>query len=400
MADWFDLGGSAVSAVASIFGADSQSRNVRQTNEMNYRIAQETNENQLKIARENNQMQLDAMRENNAFNKQSAIDMFNMEAAYNTPLAQKQRLLEAGINPATLYGQGGSVGGTVNASTPSASGSGISPSMPSFSTPHMETPPSVINTMFGNLESVSRIVSNVARSSLDKATKESTLAKLQPEIDKILVDTKNEELKAKHEDLMLRLDTIFSLGDRSRKVQKELHEIKVLSSQYFLNSSKAYEADANADLRKIESILTGTRNDMLKEQAPVILQNLREEGELLRAKQRTEFTQQDVNEAAAWKNTEEARTTKVMRDLDATAKRLENGVKAYDFRKRDKGFDKEVDSYLKQMENAGKVSDEELKNLHELAELARKKNTAFYWQMFLEAAKAIGAGAAAAALAM
>lgn len=400
MADWYDLGGSAVSAIASIFGADSQSRNVRQTNEMNYRIAQETNENQLKIARENNQMQLDAMRENNAFNKQSAIDMFNLEAAYNSPMAQKQRLLEAGINPATLYGQGGSVGGTVNASTPSASGSGISPSMPSFSTPHMETPPSVINTMFGNLESVSRIVSNIARSSLDRASKQSTLAKLQPEIDKILADTANIELKTKHENLMFSLDQIFAFSDRSRKVKKELQEIKTLSSQFFLNSAKAFESEANTDLRKIETILSSTRNDMLKEQAPIILQNLKEEGDLLRAKQKTEGTQQRANIASAWKMTEEAQTTKVMRDLDATAKRLENGVKALDFKKRDKGFDNEVDSYLKQMENAGKVSDEELKNLHELAELARKKNTAFYWQMFLEAAKAIGAGAAAAALAL
>ena len=400
MADWFDIGGNAISAVASIFGADAQSRNVKKTNEMNYRIAQETNANQMQIARENNQMQLDAMRENNAFNKQSAIDMFNMEAAYNSPEATKQRLLEAGINPATMYAQGSSIGGTVNASTPSASSSGISPSMPSLVAPHMETPPSVLNTMFGNLESVSRIVSNIARSSLDRATKQSTLARLQPEIDKILADKANTEVKTKHENLMLTLDQLFALGDRSRKVKKELQEIKTLSSEYFLNSAKAFESEANTKLREIEAIFTDTRNQMLKDQAPVILQNLREEGDLLRAKQRTEGTQQQLNKANAWKAAEDAQTTKVMRDLDATAKTIENGIKSYDFQKREKGFDKEVNSYLKQLENAGKVSDEELKNLHELAELARKRNTAFWWQMFIEAAKAAGAGAAAAALAL
>lgn len=400
MADWFDLGGAAIGAVASLFGADSASRNVRKTNEMNYKIAQETNANQLQIARENNQMQLDAMRENNAFNKQSAIDMFNMEADYNSPLATKARLLAAGINPATMYGQGSSIGGTVNASTPSASSSGISPSMPSFSVPHLEAPPSVLNAMFGNIESVSRAVSNLARSSLDRATKKSTLEKLQPEIDKILADTKNTEVKTKHENLMLTLDQLFAMGDRSRKVKKELQEIKTLSSEYFLNAAKAFESEANTKLREIEAILTGTRNQMLKDQAPIILQNLKEEGDLLRAKQKTESTQQQLNTASAWKAREDAQTTQVMRDLDATAKKLENGIKSFDFQKRDKGFDKEVNSYLKQIENAGKVSDEELKNLHELAELARKKNTAFYWQMFLEAAKAAGAGAAAAALAL
>lgn len=400
MADWYELGGQAIGAIASIFGADSASRNVRKTNEMNYKIAQETNANQLQIARENNQMQLDAMRENNAFNKQSAIDMFNMEADYNNPSATKARLLAAGINPATMYGQGSSVGGTVNASTPSASSSGISPSMPSFSVPHMDTPPSVINSMFGNIESISRAVSNIARSSLDRATKQSTLAMLQPEIDKILADTKNTQVKTKHEELLLRLDNIFALGDRSRRAKKENQEIKTLVSQYVLNMSKASEADANSDLRKLEGYLTDTRNQMLKQQAPIILQNLKEEGDLLRAKQATEGTQQKLNLSNAWKAAEDAQTTKVMRDLDVTAKSLDNAVKSYDFQKRSKGFDKEVTSYLKQIENAGKVSDEELKNLHELAELARKKNTAFYWQMFLEAAKAIGAGAAAAALAM
>lgn len=400
MPDWYDLGGSAISAVASLFGADSQSRNVKRTNETNLQIARETNANSMQIARENNELQLASMRENNAFNRQSAIDMFNMEAAYNSPEAQKERLLKAGINPATLYGQGGSIGGTVNASTPVASASGISPSMPSLVAPRMETPPSVLNTMFGNLESVSRIVSNIARSSLDRASKQSTLAKLQPEIDKILADTANTEVKTKHENLMLSLDQIFAFSDRSRKVKKELQEIKTLSSQFFLNSAKAFESEANTDLRKIETILTRTRNDMLKEQAPIILQNLKEEGDLLRAKQKTEGTQQKANMANAWKMAEEARTTKVMRDLQETEQKIKNGILSFDFQKRDKGFDKEVNTYLKQIENAGKVSDEELKNLHELAELARKKNTAFYWQMFLEAAKAAGAGVAAAALAL
>lgn len=400
MPDWYDLGGSAVSAIASIFGADSQTRNVKRTNETNLQIARETNANSMQIARENNEMQLASMRENNAFNRQSAIDMFNMEATYNSPLAQKERLLKAGINPATLYGQGGSIGGTVNASTPAASASGISPSMPSLVAPRMETPPSVLNTMFGNLESVSRIVSNIARSSLDRASKQSTLAKLQPEIDKILADTANTEVKTKHENLMLSLDQIFALSDRSRKVRKELQEIKTLSSQFFLNAAKAFESEANTELRKIETILTRTRNDLLKDQAPIILQNLKEEGDLLRAKQKTEGTQQKANLANAWKAAEEAQTTKVMRDLQETEQKIKNGILSFDFQKRDKGFDKEVNTYLKQIENAGKVSDEELKNLHELAELARKKNTVFYWQMFFEAAKAVGAGAAAAALAL
>lgn len=42
-------------------------------------------------------------REQNAFNE----EMWNKQNAYNTPQAQKQRLIDAGLNPALMYGNGG-----------------------------------------------------------------------------------------------------------------------------------------------------------------------------------------------------------------------------------------------------------------------------------------------------
>ena len=67
-----------LSLLGSLFGARSQRKSTQETNAQNLQIARETNANQLAIARENNAMQLDAMREQNEFNRQQAIDMFNI----------------------------------------------------------------------------------------------------------------------------------------------------------------------------------------------------------------------------------------------------------------------------------------------------------------------------------
>ena len=72
-----------------------------------------------------NQLQMDLARENNEFQRKFAIDMFNMENAYNTPVQQMQRLNAAGINGASAFADGAS------ASTGQADGaSGISPIQP------------------------------------------------------------------------------------------------------------------------------------------------------------------------------------------------------------------------------------------------------------------------------
>jgi hypothetical protein len=92
---------------------NSQNRqNVRETNQMNYKI---------------NQM-------NNQFNERMAIqqrnwqeNMWNKENAYNTPSAQRQRLEEAGLNPYLMM-NGGSAGvaqSAGNGATASSPGSAV-----------------------------------------------------------------------------------------------------------------------------------------------------------------------------------------------------------------------------------------------------------------------------------
>lgn len=57
-------------------------------------------------------------------NQQRQNEYFGMTAGYNSAKSQKQRLIEAGLNPALMYGSAGS-GGAGTGSTGGASGSGV-----------------------------------------------------------------------------------------------------------------------------------------------------------------------------------------------------------------------------------------------------------------------------------
>lgn len=372
----FSLGTGVIGGIASLFGADSQSKNVKATNEMNYKIAQEANANQLQIARENNQLQLDAMRENNAFNKQSAIDMFNMEAAYNTPEAQKERLLAAGINPATLYGQGGSVGGSVNASTPSAASSGVSPSMPSFSVPTMQTPPSVLNSMFGNIESLTRAIGNVAKSGLDSMSKKSLAAKLGPEIDKIIADT--EDIKTQQAWNVFK----FSL-DKVNLNNKQEKEIQKLSSDIFKAYAEGGASHALIAVHDAESILKSWEGKSIEQQLPILLDNLKKLGVVYEEQAETERSKQSLNYAGASEarsrvklNDQEYKFLESVNSLRAKIVENEEFMSWAEKYKTQKTIQQQVEWIL----NKTWISDEEKSLLREQLENAQRTNDWQEWK--------------------
>lgn len=84
---------------------------------LNYSSQQKTNENNLRIARETNQANAWIADQNNRFNER----MWNLQNEYNTPLAQKQRLLDAGLNP-NLMMNGGDTGNANSSVTADQSG--------------------------------------------------------------------------------------------------------------------------------------------------------------------------------------------------------------------------------------------------------------------------------------
>lgn len=77
-------------------------------------MAEETNRQNRQLVKETNELNYKINQENNAFNRNLAIEMFNLENKYNNPAAQMSRLQNAGINPFVAAGQVGNVEGRVD----------------------------------------------------------------------------------------------------------------------------------------------------------------------------------------------------------------------------------------------------------------------------------------------
>lgn len=94
------LGSSLISSIGSLISGSK-------TNKTQLQIARETNAQQMQMF----QQQMDYNRAAESRARQYAIEDFNMENAYNSPAAQKQRYIDAGLNPYLMMsGDNASVG--------------------------------------------------------------------------------------------------------------------------------------------------------------------------------------------------------------------------------------------------------------------------------------------------
>lgn len=375
-----------ISGLASLFGADSQSRNVKATNEMNYRIAKEQNDLQAQLARENNDLQVQLMRENNAFNKQSAIDMFNLENEYNKPAHMRELLREGGYNPATFYGAGATMAQS-DASTPSASSSGISPSLPSFSLPTMQTPPAVLNTMFGNIESLTRSFGNIAKSGLDLMTKKSLAAKLGPEIDKMIAETEDIKTQQAWSEFKFNLDKV----NLPRRQEKEIQRI---ASDIFKAYAEGGAAHASIAVQNALEKLHQANTKSILEQLPWLVANLKKLGVVYDEQAKTEKTKQIFNTSAAYNQRQQAEHNKAMarltneqasiledtHDPEVKLKTILAGKEALDFKFLDAIAQYRVDLVV----NNADLSKAKIDEIQQAIEKAKKENNLYYWRFFFE----------------
>lgn len=115
------LVGGLFSSSGSHYAARKQLQAVRETNQMNYQIAQQ----------------------NNAFNER----MWNMQNEYNTPSAQRARLEAAGINPYLML---------------DGSSTGVAQSAPQADTSGTQVAPDVGNTIAGGYQSLGNSIASAA----------------------------------------------------------------------------------------------------------------------------------------------------------------------------------------------------------------------------------------------
>ena len=113
--------GGLFSSSGSHYAARKQLQAVRETNQMNYQIAQD----------------------NNAFNER----MWNMQNEYNSPTAQRARLEAAGINPYLML---------------DGSSTGVAQSSPTADTSGTQVAPDVGSTIAGGYQSMGNSIASAA----------------------------------------------------------------------------------------------------------------------------------------------------------------------------------------------------------------------------------------------
>lgn len=95
--------GSAISGISNIIAGHQANETNKEIAAGNVQMQRETNAQNAQLQREINALNYRMMQEQNAFN----VDMWNKNNQYNSPQAQVTRLLQAGVNPAYFFGQGG-----------------------------------------------------------------------------------------------------------------------------------------------------------------------------------------------------------------------------------------------------------------------------------------------------
>ena len=249
-----------------------------------------SNKTNLKIAQMNNESMLQANRENNAWNRDTAIEMFNLENAYNDPSSVKARLEAAGLNPSVVMGQNNPmVQGSVD--TPQAQ------PVPSFQQAQVTPVPSPFIGLFDAIEKYSSAISNISSAKHKDVEAKVALEKLQPEIDKIWSEVNMNNAQAAYQNCQKALSEF-----------KAPFEVKLMIANAALSASKGQEAQANVELLKAERLLTNSKNKQLKLQMPYIVQQARESINLMQAQKASAYASANLSNA-------QAKTEDVMRNF-------------------------------------------------------------------------------------
>lgn len=301
------------SLVGSLFGGISQNKAAKDTNATNLQIARENNRSQSDIANKNIDYQREENELNRRWNRDTAIEMFNLENEYNTPEAQKQRLLAAGINP---YGMGeGSISASSgDISTPQASVGGLNPTMPSFSTPTLQTPPSVLGAMFGSLESITKSLQNVSQSGLNRVQSDRIHSLLGGELSKLLADVNNVELQNQIKSFNFELDKVYANNERSEGLRKLINDATKIYDEALLAVAKQDTEKAQKLFVDAETVLSRSRSKEIDQLLPVLKQKEEAMVNLVKEQKNTEYAKQASMSAQAGLSDSQRKTIDSLRD--------------------------------------------------------------------------------------
>lgn len=275
--------------VSSLVGAYAQNKAVEKQNENNLAVANLNNYWQDKWAKANNELAVKMMREQNQFNRDSALEMFNLENEYNTPANQARRMLEAGLNPAVALQNGAVNQGNSNASAPASAGT-PSLSMPNFVTPTFQAQPSVLLGAVQGIAELANARKLFSDSKMTDKQRQRYDEKIDAEINKLWTSSHLDEMNANYQEILNNVERYNLPKRKSVELRGLIQDV-----QYKLAQTKFSEAETA--FKKVETYLGQTNLSILKEQRPLLLQELQENINLAKEKQKTEQSSQGLNSA-------------------------------------------------------------------------------------------------------
>lgn len=222
--------GAAVAGIAggtaSVISANRSSaaavENQNSANATNIALAQETNRTQRQIAEETNRTNIELQREQNKFN----LEQWNRNNLYNSPEMSKQRLMQAGFNPA-MYGSNGqnySVSPVQQVSLPQQT-------VPNLVTPSVQSSAdTIMQSGLSKASIISNLVGDIARNT------DSVTAAKQHEADAKLSITRS-DVENSLKDLNIKL--------KRSEIKLVRGQINRLKSEIDLNDKKMAMVAAN-----------------------------------------------------------------------------------------------------------------------------------------------------------
>ena len=316
----------------------------------------------------------------NQFNQDLSYQYWLKEQNYSSPTEQIKRLNAAGLNANALFNDG-NIGGLAPAASIPSAPSSISHSVPSAAAASISTSnPAVASSKADMIRSVGSFISDISKVYTENK-------KLQPEIDLLLANVKNQELISEG----VRLDNAFKSVSFSSRADKAKNEMLASTIQLAIldNTKENISEDTLLKIQErhkaaSEILLNELQSDKVSYEAALVLKNVMAFDKRLGMEMRIGESEVSRNNAAAYESTEAAKLhvkqqdfTQMETDLTSLKKvfqTLQNGIEANNFSSSTIGLEKaQLDYLIFSIEKAQKLED--LKNNFNLwNQIRRVKN--------------------------
>ena len=346
--------------------------NNNRNNATNMSIANANNQTAVNIARENNALQRELLKLQQQYESAEA----ERARLWNSPVNQVRLMREAGINPATAIAGGSGSMGTSSAMAHAPS-SGVSPSMPTLTTPRMEA---------FRLASPSAAMADIgaAIASLESANKTSKEAELA---EKSMNDVLR-RIKADADTSEVARDIELIYGSQKANMQVSVMKADLaVKTEQALNLAKEGKfIDAKTILTRTEERVTQMDYHLKKSQNAILQNDLSTYFTTLNARIDNMRSQTASNYALSRLNNERAsQLTEMHSDIVQMQKWLtdikgsEARIAFNDAELAFRTFDNHLNYLQSHYQNMSMTEVANCKRAQELLELARKENNMYYF---------------------